>query len=141
MSDQPNVDEFDLEDNSDLDIETQDEAGEGNDTPEDKEKKNPSNFKKLYKKTKEQEAKLAEKDKELEELRKKADINSTLEDATSEEKTDLRIFGIEKPEAKEHLADVLKTAKSHNFDLEQAWEYLKYTMPKESSSYDDFAGK
>lgn len=141
MSDQPKVDEFDLEDYSDLDIENEDGAGEENDTPEGKKKKNSSNFKNLYKKTKEQEAQLAEKERELEELRKKADANSTLQDATSEEKTNLRIFGIEQPEAKEHLAEVLKVAKAHNFELDQAWAYLKQTMPKESSSYDDFSGK
>ena len=53
MSEQEILDESNLED-SDINIENEEGAGEENDTPEGK-KKNPSNFKKIYKKNKQLE--------------------------------------------------------------------------------------
>lgn len=136
MSDQHQVDESNLDD-SDVNVENEFEAGEGNDTPEEG-KKNPSNFKKLYKKTKEQDKEIAELKAKLAEKETKSKQESIMDDATDKESLELRIFWIENPEAKWSLAKILEISKGHNMNLDMAWSFLKATTPEESKSYDDF---
>lgn len=107
-------------------------------------KKNESNFKALYKSNKEKEKALAEKEaliaqqaRELEEWRNlNPDYQPQGEDKTA--KMEVKIFGLENPDAKEHLDSVRATALEYGLPLEKAWKIVKADLPIESKSVNDF---
>jgi len=132
------LDESILEDSA-LEGENEDRTGEDG-TPEEN-KKNSSNFKKLYKKAKEAEKRAKELEAKLKELEAAKQEQDSLSDIDKDERLELKIFWIEHPEAKGRLSEILKVSKEHNMDLDTAWSFLKATTPPESKSYNDFEVK
>lgn len=123
---------------------TEIDVEEGDNNTSSQKSKNESNFKALYKKSKELEKAQAEKDRiiaeqarELEEWRA---LNPEYVEQTSkkEDDRDIRLFKLENPEAKEYLDTVKETAKEYNVPLEKAWKIVKADLPKESKSTNDF---
>lgn len=115
-----------------------------NNTSSQESKKNESNFKALYKSNKEKEKALAEKEaliaqqaRELQEWRSlNPDYQAQGEDKTA--KMEAKIFGLENPDAKEHLDSVRATALEYGLPLEKAWKIVKADLPTESKSSSDF---
>lgn len=109
-------------------------------------KKNKSNFNSLYKKAKELESSLSEKDRliaekeaELEEWRK---LNPSIEEwkqnNKKSENLELKIFWLENPDAKPYLEDIKNIMKEYNISSEKAWKLVKIDLPEESKSKTDF---
>lgn len=126
-------------------VETDDEEnGEGLDN---KPNKNKSNFKELYKKTKEQEKALLEKEERLAsleaELNEWRNLNPELADnlKANKEISDIneKIFVLENAEAKPHLKEIKQTMKEFNVWYEKAWKLVKVDLPEESITKNDFS--
>jgi len=120
--------------------------------------KNTSNWKQLSEKKKELERELhSEREekallqKQLKEVKKWA--NSLYEDGQKpfeveeeiavtekkEDKLEQKIFLLENKEAKEHLDDVIAVRKKYNMDYEDAWKFVKASLPQESVSKREFS--
>lgn len=110
-------------------------------------KKNKSNFSNLYKKAKELESSLSEKDRllaekeeELEALRN-SDPDAVEEIKKGKEVDDLRfsIFTLENPDAKPHLDAIKAIMKEYGIDNTKAWKLVKMDLPEESRTKTDFS--
>lgn len=120
--------------------------------------KNTSNWKQLSEKKKELERELhSEREekalllKQLKEVKKWANslygewqkpFEVEEEIAVSEkkeEKLEQKIFLLENKEAKEHLDDVISVRKKYNMDYEDAWKFVKASLPQESVSKKEFS--
>lgn len=109
-------------------------------------KKNKSNFNSLYKKTKELESSLsekekliAEKDKELEEWRNfNPEIVDEKKSKNNSKIMELKIFWLENPEAKPHLEVIKETMEEYGVDYNKAWKLVKVDLPEESITKKDF---
>lgn len=116
------------------------------DNTSQQESKNESNFKKLYKSNKEKEKALAEKEaliaeqaRELQEWRElNPDYVAEKSSNKSIESMEIKVFGLENPEAKQHLDEVKATAKTYWLPLEKAWKLVKADLPTPSESTSDF---
>lgn len=136
--------EIDELSNDSVEDETLENGEEGEEQTPDK--KNKSNFKNLYKKTKELESTLSEKDKELAEAKAELEewkkLNPELEEEKQNNKKsesmELKIFWLENPEAKPHLEEIRNTMKEYGVDYEKAWKLVKVDLPEESKTKTDF---
>lgn len=131
---------------SDEDIETgNEEEGEGEETTPNK--KNNSNFKALYKKTKELETQLSERDQKLAdalaELEEWRNLNPELsEDLKSNKKVstlEQDIFVLKNPDAEPHLKAIKETMEEYNCDFKKAWKLVKVDLPEESKTTKEFS--
>ena len=119
---------------------------EDDDNTSSQKSKNESNFKALYKSNKEKEKALAEKDaliarqsRELEAWQ--SENPEIVRDSFSNDKQsqmEAKIFGLENPESKEHLANVQATALEYGLPLDKAWKIVKAELPIESKSTSEF---
>ena len=141
--------EFDIDDvattepnpsSTEIEIEWED------DNTSQQESKNESNFKKLYKSNKEKEKALAEALAEKAELARELkewrelnpDIAWEKSSSKSNEALELKVFGLENPEAKEHLSKVKEASNLYWLPFEKAWTLVKAELPKPSESTSDF---
>lgn len=76
--------------------------------------------------------------KEKAELEEKLSKDSS-EEAVSVDKSDLALFLVENPDAKEYKAAVLKAVKEYGISLDKAWQFVKATSPKPSESKQDMS--
>lgn len=119
---------------------------EGDDNTPSQESKNESNFKKLYKSNKEKEKALAEKEaiiaKQARELEAWKSENPELVSAQygnkKQEEMEIKIFGLENPEAKSHIETVQATALEYGLPLDKAWKLVKADLPTESKTTSEF---
>lgn len=113
--------------------ESEQSSEEGEDESEGKEKK-VSNWKAMSKLVKALR-------KENAELKSKKSEDSS-DDAVSVDKSELALFLVENPDAKEYKAAVLKAMKEYGgISLEKAWAFVKATAPKPSESKQDMSVK
>ena len=106
----------------------EDEEGEDDETPA---KKNKSNWKAMTQKLKD----LEKENAELKKTRKGSSSGDS-EDEIMKIKEDL--FKMKNPWIEEHFEKVKEISKNHNFTLEEAWNFVKATLPKESKTKLDF---
>jgi hypothetical protein len=143
MEDQEYLDEQDFDSSEDTETEAQGEDGEET-TPN--KNKNKSNFNSLYKKTKELESTLANKDVELAnalaELEEWRNLNPEVQEErlnkTELQKMEEKIFTIENPETKPYLKEIRATMKEYGCDYQKAWKLVKIDLPEESKTKVDF---
>lgn len=109
-------------------------------------KKNKSNFNNLYKKAKELESSLTEKDRllaeqseELEALRN-SDPDAVEEMKKGKEVDDLKLslFTLKNPDAEPHMQAIKDTMKEYGISDTKAWKLVKMDLPTESKSKNDF---
>lgn len=142
MSNQENLDELS---NDSVNDEILEEGEEGEETTPNK--KNKSNFNSLYKKARDLEKSLTAKDEELAnakaELEEWRNLNPDADEEIKTKKNyqaqELRIFGLENPEAKPHLEDIQAVMKEYGINESKAWKLVKIDLPEESKTTTDFA--
>jgi len=147
MTNQDFNEDLDEQDISSNDGEEQGENGEET-TPN---KKNKSNFKALYNKTRELEKELASRDEniatmeaELEEWRNlNPDLSDDLKWQKDFAKMQEEIFYVKNPDAENYAKEINKTIKEYNLPndkvwLTKAWKLVKSEIPEESITKTDF---
>lgn len=116
-----------------------------------KKSKNTSNWKKLSGENKELKAEKAQLQKELAEVKRWANSlydewqkpfevkEETAVNDSKEEKLEQKIFLLENKEAKEHLDDIVAVRNKYHMDYEDAWKFVKASIPQESVSKKEFS--
>ena len=80
--------------------------------------------------------------KEIAALKKGKDADNGEDDPVSVDKSDLALFLVENPDAKEYKAAVLKAMKEYGgISLDKAWKFVKATAPKPSETKRDLSVK
>lgn len=136
-------------------IETDDDETSDEDHDEEPVKnKNNSNFKKLSKTLKEErfeKARILEEKEELEEKTRlqeeeleqwrtmNADTVSNFKSNKDLEEVKDTIFLLKNPDSSKYLRDVKEKASKHNMTLDEAWDFIKTKIPKESVTKEDFS--
>jgi hypothetical protein len=139
------TEEFDLDDDSVSNDETNNETGD-DETPEESTKRNKSNFKELYKKTKTLEKQLSEERADKARLAREneawrsenPDLVTKTFSSNDMEAINEKIFIVANPEAKAHFDKVKERATKYGMPLEEAWEDVQLRLPKESTTSVDF---
>lgn len=122
----PVGDEAESVEGEDASEESEQSSEEGSDEAEESGKKK-SNWKAMSKLVKALR-------KENAELKSRQSEDSS-EDPVSVDKSDLALFFVENPDAKDYKAAVLKAMKDYEgITLEKAWKFVRATEPKESQS-------
>ena len=132
--------------NDSIEDETLEEGNEEEETTPNK-NKNKSNFNNLYKKAKELESSLSERDRllaekeaELEEWRNlNPEVDREIKTNKNSEALALKVFWLENPEAKPHLKAIQEAMKDYSISEEKAWKLVKIDLPEESKTTTEFS--